>query len=210
MNDQRAPQTILETGARPETGTAPETGARPRTATPPALDPVLRTRTAAARGGAEWIFGGVYGTILSSALLAALQNEGTPYTPFYDAAWVLVTVGAAALVHGYAHHMSSHGAASPEHRGAHRWKQLGRELRDEWPMVAASLPTVLLLCLAGFAGWGEPATTAVGLGLNTALLFAWGVFAALRTGYRLAPALLIGLADAAIGLAIVVANALIK
>lgn len=52
--------------------------------------------------------------------------------------------------------------------------------------------------------------TAIGLGLNTALLFAWGSFVALRVGYRLGPSLLIGLADATIGLAIIVANALLK
>ncbi|MEJ8644641.1 hypothetical protein WKI68_31765 [Streptomyces sp. MS1.HAVA.3] len=52
--------------------------------------------------------------------------------------------------------------------------------------------------------------TAVGLGLNTALLFAWGSLVALRVGYRLGPALLIGMADATIGLAIIVANAVIK
>lgn len=52
--------------------------------------------------------------------------------------------------------------------------------------------------------------TAVGLGLNTALLFAWGSLVALRVGYRLGSALLIGMADATIGLAIIVANAVIK
>ncbi|MFD3936368.1 hypothetical protein ACFWSP_14865 [Streptomyces sp. NPDC058618] len=52
--------------------------------------------------------------------------------------------------------------------------------------------------------------TAVGLGLNTALLFGWGAFVAIRVGYRLRSALLIGLADATIGLAVIVANALIK
>ncbi|MEV7415835.1 hypothetical protein [Streptomyces sp. NPDC089919] len=161
------------------------------------------------RAGSEWVFGGVYGTVLSSALLAALQNSGE-YTPFYDAAWVLVTVGAAGLVHGYAHHMSTHAAAYPDAPGGHRWRQLGRALLDEWPMVVAALPTVVLLFLAGLGDWAEPAVTATGLGLNTGLLFAWGAFAALRTGYRLASALVIGVADAAIGLAIVVANAVIK
>lgn len=52
--------------------------------------------------------------------------------------------------------------------------------------------------------------TAVGLGLNTAPLFARGSFVALRVAYRLGPALLIGLADATIGPAISVADAVIK
>lgn len=154
----------------------------------------------------NWMFGGVYGTVLASALLAALHSEGEPYTPSYDAAWILVTAATAALAHGYAHHMSTHAPGSV----AHRWRQLTRTLAGEWPVVVASLPTVLLLLAAGLAGWPEEPTTAAGLTFNAALLLGWGTFAALRVGYRRRSALLIGSADAAIGLAIAVANALIK
>ncbi|MCJ1677671.1 hypothetical protein MTF65_10035 [Streptomyces sp. APSN-46.1] len=157
------------------------------------------------RRGADWMFGGVYGTVLASGLLAALEQEGGDYTPFYDASWVLVTAAAAALVHGYSHHMTSHQAGA-----AHRWHVLVRALWNEWPVIAAALPTVLLLVCAGLADWNSYAVTAIGLGLNTALLFAWGSFVALRVGYRIASSLLIGLADATIGLVIIVANALIK
>ncbi|MFF5702836.1 hypothetical protein ACFY7H_10080 [Streptomyces sp. NPDC012794] len=161
---------------------------------------------APSRRGADWMFGGVYGTVLASGLLAALEQQGEAYTPFYDASWVLVTAVTAALAHGYAHHMADHRAGS----AAHRWRLLGRALWNEWPMIAATLPTVLLLLLAGVAQWEPYGVTAAGLGLNTALLFGWGAFVAIRVGYRIASALLIGLADAAIGLAIIVANALIK
>ncbi|MFB6619976.1 hypothetical protein ACIGFK_33325 [Streptomyces sp. NPDC085524] len=158
------------------------------------------------RRGADWMFGGVYGTVLASALLAALDQQGGEYTPFYDASWVLVTAAAAGLAHGYSHHMTTH------HRGsaAHRWHVLVRALWNEWPMIVATLPTVLLLVAAGIADWDSPGVTAVGLGLNTALLFAWGSFVALRVGYRIGSSLLIGLADATIGLVIIVANAVIK
>ncbi|MFF4366069.1 hypothetical protein [Streptomyces sp. NPDC001594] len=158
------------------------------------------------RRGADWMFGGVYGTVLASGLLAALDQKGGEYTPFYDASWVLVTAATAGLAHGYSHHMTTHQAGS----AALRWRLLVRALWNEWPMIAATLPTVLLLVLAGVAHWESYGVTAVGLGLNTALLFAWGSFVAVRVGYRLTSALLIGLADATIGLAIIVANALIK
>lgn len=158
------------------------------------------------RRGADWMFGGVYGTVLASGLLAALDQKGGEYTPFYDASWVLVTAATAALAHGYSHHMTTHHAGS----AAHRWRALSRALWHEWPMIVATLPTVLLLLIAGLAHWESYGVTAVGLGLNTALLFAWGAFVAIRVGYRLGSALLIGLADATIGLAIIVANALIK
>ncbi|MFD5512410.1 hypothetical protein [Streptomyces sp. NPDC059761] len=158
------------------------------------------------RRGADWMFGGVYGTVLASGLLAALDQAGAEDTPFYDASWVLVTAGAAALAHGYSHHMTSHQAGS----AAHRWRVLSRALWNEWPMIVATLPTVLLLVIAGVTHVDSHTVTAVGLGLNTALLFAWGSFVALRVGYRLGSALLIGMADATIGLVIIVANALIK
>ncbi|SDK04550.1 hypothetical protein [Streptomyces indicus] len=154
----------------------------------------------------NWMFGGVYGTVLASALLAALQSGGGTYTPYSDAAWVMVTAGTAALAHGYAHHMSTHTEGS----GSHRWRQLVRTLADEWPVVVACLPTVALLVGAGAARWPESDVTALGLALNAALLFGWGTFAAKRVGYRKRSALAIGGADATIGLLIAGANALIK
>ncbi|MET9700725.1 hypothetical protein ABZY31_27935 [Streptomyces sp. NPDC006529] len=174
--------------------------------TSPAPAPASPPPLPRARRGADWMFGGVYGTVLASGLLAALDQKGGPYTPYYDAAWVLVTAATAALAHGYSHHMATH----PDGSAGHRWRLLGRAVRNEWPMIAATLPTVLLLVLAGLIGWDSYGVTAVGLGVNTALLFGWGAVVALRVGYRPAPALLIGAADATIGLVIIVANALIK
>ncbi|MFJ3200629.1 hypothetical protein [Streptomyces sp. NPDC086989] len=168
--------------------------------------PPARPDLPAPRRGADWMFGGVYGTVLASGLMAALNQEGEAFTPFHDASWVLVTACAAALAHGYSHHMTTHQTRS----AAHRLQVLSRVLWNEWPMVVATLPTVLLLVAAGFTGWDAYGVTSVGLGLNTALLFAWGSFVALRVGYRIGSALLRGVADATLGLAIIVANAVIK
>ncbi|MFI8516932.1 hypothetical protein ACIGEZ_03740 [Streptomyces sp. NPDC085481] len=154
----------------------------------------------------NWMFGGVYGTVLASALLAALQSEGEQFTPVYDALWILVTAVASGLVHGYAHHMATHHTGS----ATVRWRRLVTALGEEWPVVVASLPTVALLLLAGAANWDEPPVTTAGLALNTLLLGAWGTVAALKSGYRRRSAVLVGAADATIGLAIAVANALIK
>ncbi|MBW5424056.1 hypothetical protein GKQ77_21220 [Streptomyces sp. BG9H] len=154
----------------------------------------------------SWLFGGVYGTVLASALLAALHSGDAVYTPLYDAAWIMVTAGTAGLAHGYAHHMCTHRPGA----GIHRWRQLGLALVDEWPVIVACWPTVALLLLAGAFGWPEPPVTCAGLLLNAALLFGWGTFAALRVGYRRRSAVLIGGADAAIGLVIAAANAVIK
>ncbi len=168
--------------------------------------PAAGTGSRPGRRGADWMFGGVYGTVLASALLAALGQEGEAFTPFYDASWVFVTGATAGLAHGYSHHMAAHRKES----AGHRWRMLALALWNEWPLIVATLPTVLLLLGAGLFDWDAYGVTAVGLGLNTALLFAWGSLVALRVGYRLGSALLIGMADATIGLAIIVANAVIK
>ncbi|MET9468851.1 hypothetical protein ABZY44_29475 [Streptomyces sp. NPDC006544] len=190
MTEQQHPQ--------PTTPGGPTDHDVPPTPAAPTLPPPRR--------GADWMFGGVYGTVLASGLLAALDQKGGDYTPVYDASWVLVTAATAGLAHGYAHHMATH---QPDSVG-HRWPLLMRALWNEWPMIAATLPTILLLLIAGLAGWDSHGVTAVGLGLNTAMLFAWGAFVAMRVGYKLGSALAIGMADATIGLAIIVANALIK
>ncbi|WP_234431931.1 hypothetical protein [Streptomyces sp. NRRL S-241] len=185
MNEQQQPQ---PNPRQDRTAPPAGTGARP------------------GRRGVDWMFGGVYGTVLASALLAALGQEGQAFTPFYDASWVFVTGATAGLAHGYAHHMADHRKESARHR----WRMLALALWNEWPLIVATLPTVLLLLGAGLFDWSSYGVTAVGLGLNTALLFAWGSLVALRVGHRLGSALLIGMADATIGLAIIVANAVIK
>ncbi|WP_245689676.1 hypothetical protein [Streptomyces chattanoogensis] len=152
------------------------------------------------------LFSAVYGTLLASALLAALQRAGEMYTPYYDAMWVLVTAVMAALAHGYAHHMSAH----REESAGHRWRILARRLWAEWPLVAACVPTVMLLLAAGVSGWPEESSTLAGLSLNAALLFGLGALSARRSGYGWHSAVLIGSADLALGVAIAVANAVIK
>ncbi|MEZ0069773.1 hypothetical protein ABIA32_005820 [Streptacidiphilus sp. MAP12-20] len=164
------------------------------------------TVAASAEADKQWLFGGVYGTVLASAVLAALHDAGDDFTPYYDAAWIVITAMTAALAHGYAHHMSAH----LEGGYAHRLRQLARALADEWTLVVASFPTVFLLLLAGAAGWHIEPVTWAGLGLNVVLLFGWGLTTAQRAGYRLRSALAIGAADATLGGLIVVANALIK
>ncbi|MEU4843718.1 hypothetical protein [Streptomyces gilvosporeus] len=152
------------------------------------------------------LYSAVYGTVLASALLAALQRDGDQYTPYYDAVWVLVTATTAALAHGYANHMATHRKETP----GHRWQGLLRHLWEEWPLVAAALPTVALLLASGAFGWPEGPSTLVGLGVDAAMLFGLGVLAARRSGYGRGGAVLVGAADLALGVLIASANAVIK
>ncbi|MEU0114431.1 hypothetical protein ABZ137_12035 [Streptomyces bobili] len=150
------------------------------------------------------LFGGVYGAVLASSMVAALTQYGhsSAASRRYDALWLLVTALASALAHGYAHYIA-------ERRPHQRWEAL-RVLTEEWPLVTAVLPTVLVLAGAGWGWWPANGVEYPAFILNIALLFGLGVVTA-RWAHRSWPvAVLMGVADAFLGVIVVVANALIK
>jgi hypothetical protein len=49
------------------------------------------------------LFSGIYGLVLASALVAALDATGEMADPGSDALWVLLTALASGAAHGYAH-----------------------------------------------------------------------------------------------------------
>ncbi|MCS0599728.1 hypothetical protein NX794_00500 [Streptomyces sp. LP11] len=150
------------------------------------------------------LFGGVYGAVLASSMVAALTQYGhsSAASRRYDALWLLVTACASALAHGYAHYI----AERTPHR---RWDAL-RALRQEWPLVTAVLPTVFLLAGAGWGWWPPGGVEYPAFGLNILLLFALGLVTARRATRAWPVAVLTGLGDALLGVLVVVANALIK
>ncbi|MEU3841069.1 hypothetical protein AB0E88_13675 [Streptomyces sp. NPDC028635] len=164
--------------------------------------------TASAPGGHDpremILFGGVYGAVLASSMVAALTQYGhsSAHSRRYDALWLLVTALASALAHGYAHYIAE--------RGPHRrWDAL-RALADEWPLVTAVLPTVLILAGAGWGWWPPDGVEYPAFSLNIALLFILGLTTA-RSSHRGWPtALAVGAVDALLGCVVVVANAIIK
>lgn len=93
------------------------------------------------------LFGGIYGTILASALAAALDNDNGSPDPGYDALWVLLTSLASAAAHGYAHAIAHRKAD-----GVPVTSSTVRSVLTEWPLAAAVLPTVAAL-LGAHAGW---------------------------------------------------------
>ncbi|KOU73784.1 hypothetical protein ADK57_08455 [Streptomyces sp. MMG1533] len=150
------------------------------------------------------LFGGVYGAVLASSMVAALTRYGhtSQDSRRYDALWLLVTALASALAHGYAHFV----ADRPPH---HRWDVL-RTLVDEWPLVAAVLPTVLVLAGAGWGWWPADGVEYPAFTLNIALLFTLGLVTARWSHRSWAVAVLIGAVDALLGVVVVLANAIIK
>ncbi|WP_329061917.1 hypothetical protein [Streptomyces sp. NBC_01429] len=151
------------------------------------------------------LFGGVYGTVLASALAAALDHEAGPDAPGYDAVWVLLAALASAAAHGYAHTIARQTTEKTAVTAG-----TVRSVLAEWPLLAAVLPTVAALLGSHAGWWGEGAAIDVALALNTLALFGWGFWAARVAGRGRAAACRVGGVDMLLGLFIIGANVLSK
>jgi len=150
------------------------------------------------------LFGGVYGAVPACSRVAALTQYGhtTRGSRRYDALRLLVTAVASALAHGYAHCIAE--------RTPNRRRDVLRAVAGEWPLIAAVLPTVLILAGAGWGWWGAKRVEYPAFTLNIALLFVLGPATARRSRRPWPTAVLIGLGDACLGFIVVLANALIR
>lgn len=151
------------------------------------------------------LFGGVYGTVLAGTMAAALTRDSGVPDPGYDALWVFLAALASAAAHGYAHAIA-HRTDDPTAVATNT----ARSVLTEWPLVVAVLPTVAALLGAHAGWWGEERAIEVVLLLNTATLFAWGLWAARVAGRGWAAACRVGGVDMLLGLFIVGANTLSK
>lgn len=116
------------------------------------------------------LFSVIYGLVLASALVAALDATGEKADPGPDALWVLLTALASGAAHGYARVIAQRASAD----GAATASRV-RLVLAEWPLVAAVLPAVVIL-LAAVAGWWAEATAVdAALLFNTVALFGWGL-----------------------------------
>lgn len=169
--------------------------------------PTIRGLTRFARRP-QVAFGGVYGTILASTMVAALTQYPPPVQEdrLYDATWLMITVFAAAIAHGYSHILADRGEEGhPRGYGA-----FTRTLLDEWPMVVFALPAALLLFGAGVGWWESQGIEYVAFVTNIVLLFAWGLLTNWSAGRGRRSALLTATADAFLGVLVVILNALVK
>ncbi|WP_328564517.1 hypothetical protein [Streptomyces coelicoflavus] len=153
----------------------------------------------------RWLFKGIYGLVLASALVAALDVPGEEANPGQDALWVLVTALTSGAAHGYAHviarRASGDGTAGPSRL---------RAVLAEWPLVAAVLPTVAMLLAAAAGWWAEETAADTALVFNTVSLFCLGVSAARAAGLGRLASCRAGALDMLIGLVIIAADALIE
>ncbi|MEE4545184.1 hypothetical protein V2S66_24850 [Streptomyces sp. V4-01] len=149
------------------------------------------------------LFGGVYGTVLASSLVSALDHDTGRPDPRYDALWILVAALAAAAAHGYAHAIANWSAG-----GSRATAETVRSVLYEWPLVAAVVPTLIALLGASAGWWSESGGINAVLIVNTAALFCWGLWAARVAGQRWQSACRVGAVDVLLGLIIVGVNTL--
>lgn len=152
------------------------------------------------------------GTVVTTLLLAA-QSGGKP---LQEAEWIFIGVALSMLTRGYGLFVANHDAEG----GGRYLTGLARTTGQGWPVVAASLPTVLLLILAKVSGWPDDQEhpdgsvtigyTTLLLNLNVLLLFFWGVVSARQAGISRGWTVVLGIANAVLGLAVVTINLALK
>ncbi|MBZ3900221.1 hypothetical protein [Streptomyces griseiscabiei] len=152
----------------------------------------------------QWLFSGIYGLVLASAMVAALDSTGDEADPGADALWVLITALASAAAHGYAHVIAQRASGD----GSATTSRL-RSVVAEWPLVATVLPTAGALLAAVAGWWAEDTAADAALLFNTAALFGLGTWAARAAGRGWPSSCRSGGLDMLIGLVIIMVNTLI-
>jgi hypothetical protein len=153
-------------------------------------------------GSPEQLAGAIYGTILSTALIAA-YSEDQSSDPLQVAAAVLVTAVVFWLAHAYA------GVLARVTDSAGGIGLVGSELARQWPIVSGSVPPTLPLLLAPIGVCSDYTAEQIAIAAGIALLGAWGMVIAWRRG-RGPLGILIGAAESAVfGIIVVSLKALI-
>lgn len=139
----------------------------------------------------------VYGSILVTALIAALRHEHAPIHA------LTITLVGTMVVFWLAHVWSS--IVAERLRGASRLSvgQVRELATEEWPMLEVAFVPVVALVVGWLGFVSDDRAVNVALGLAVIQLAAWG-FAVGRQIYgRALPAILFGIVDGLLGLAIV-------
>jgi hypothetical protein len=191
------------TGGPGPDGAAPGRAARPAGADPAGQDrpvaparPLLAPETDGTRRRARQIAGGIYGTIVTAAIMA---TAGSKLPAVSEAVAVLITLTVYWIAHEYADLLGSHiaGGRLPG------WRDIRGALTASWTMVSASYLPLIVLLAATVAG--AAATDAASAGLIAAalelVLYALAAGRAAELGRR--PQILIAASAAALGLAMI-------
>ncbi|HTF48897.1 MAG TPA: hypothetical protein VK735_15740 [Pseudonocardia sp.] len=164
----------------------------------------LRPRANQVNSTPRWLNGALTGLVLTSAIVAALDHQGQSPNPGDAIAWIFITLATTGLVRSYASFVAGHGQ-----RGIGPQNFL-RTLILEWSLIAAGLPAAIILLVSVAASYPLLGAVRTVLSANVLILLGLGAFGARKAGYRPFQAAALGIADAAFGLLVIAANALLK
>ena len=166
----------------------------------PRTVPDERKRTAARFLPGGDLAGSIYGIILVSALLVTYSDES--HSAGQVILWLLVTTFVFASAHAWSKTLA-------DSAGAARARRFMGEVRHEWPIVQAAIPSCVIIALASLDTWELADGIWAAVCLNVVLLFVWGAVLRQVEGGTRRQILLAGLASAGFGLVFVLLKVLV-
>ncbi|MEU8150106.1 hypothetical protein [Nonomuraea sp. NPDC048901] len=144
-------------------------------------------------------FGGaVYGSLLAASVVAGSAAEGGPPSP-PELVTLLVCTGVVFwITHVYVQVVSSGYPAKPL-----TWANLRTVARREWPLAQASFPPSIAAAMASGLGMSNAVAAWAALCVAVASQVTWAVTAAVKIGSSRRVVVISGIANLALGLAIV-------
>ncbi len=143
------------------------------------------------------IAGAIYGTILSTAVIATLSEDAS-LGPIQVAAWTAATAVVFWLAHAYSRIVAA-GISRP--RGAKHFAL--NALREEWPMVQGAFLPILPLFLAPLGLVSEETAENIAIADGIAVLFVVGLIVGRKERMGLGSSLIVATINALFGLVIV-------
>jgi hypothetical protein len=185
------------TGGPPARSAARPAGARPaRRGRPFAPARPLLAPDDGTRRRARQIAGGIYGTIVTAAILATV---GTELPAVDQAVAVLITLIVYWIAHDYADLLGSH-IAGAEQPG---WQDIRDALTASWTMVGASFLPLTVLLVAAAAGASDNNADSAGLAVAALELVVYALAAGRAAALGRRPQIVIAASAAGLGLAMI-------
>ena len=158
--------------------------------------PLLAPDTDGTRRRARQIAGGIYGTIVTAAILATV---GTELPAVDQAVAVLITLIVYWIAHDYADLLGSH-IAGAEQPG---WRDIRDALTASWTMVSASFLPLVVLLAATVAGASDNNADSAGLAAAALALVLYALAAGRAASLGRRPQIVIAASAAGLGLAMI-------
>ncbi|MEQ4724775.1 hypothetical protein [Nonomuraea sp. B19D2] len=140
--------------------------------------------------------GAVYGSLLAASVAAGTAVDGSPISAGHLVVVLLCTGVVFWIAHVY---------ASVVTHGTHTltWQRLRVAARQDWPVAQASFPPAVGAAFASALGLSDVVATWVALGVAVTSQVAWAVAAAVNAGSSARIVVISGVANLALGLAII-------